>query len=263
MLIDTHSHVDRYDRDGGSALKSALAEITQNRILTISNSMDLPSYERNLEIAELCNLVLPIFGVHPWNASQYANHLEDLELAIGQTPMLGEIGLDFHFIEDPSAYPAQVRVFEFLLAEASQRGMIAQLHTKGAELEVLRLLDNYRIPAAIVHWYSGPREVFKKMVARGFYFTVGVEVLYSERIQSIAREIPKEKLLTETDNPGGPKGFIGYPGMPTLLNDVVQGVAWARNTTVEQITNTVESNFLRLIRCDSRLNEIRSVVWGE
>ena len=156
MLIDTHSHVDRYDRDGGSALKSALAEITQNRILTISNSMDLPSYERNLEIAELCNLVLPIFGVHPWNASQYANHLEDLELAIGQTPMLGEIGLDFHFIEDPSAYPAQVRVFEFLLAEASQRGMIAQLHTKGAELEVLRLLDNYRIPAAIVHWYSGP-----------------------------------------------------------------------------------------------------------
>ena len=94
MFIDAHSHVDRYDLVDEQALGSALAEITQHRILTISNSMDLPSYKRNLEISEMCSLVLPTFGVHPWNAPEYANRLDDLSKAIEQSPMIGEIGLD-------------------------------------------------------------------------------------------------------------------------------------------------------------------------
>jgi TatD DNase family protein len=49
---------------------SAPAEIIQRGILTVSNAMDLSSYKRNLEISEMCNLVLPTFGVHPWNASE-------------------------------------------------------------------------------------------------------------------------------------------------------------------------------------------------
>jgi hypothetical protein len=55
MLIDAHSHVDRYDLMDGHVLESALAEIAQHRIFTISNSMDLPSYKRNLEISEKCD----------------------------------------------------------------------------------------------------------------------------------------------------------------------------------------------------------------
>ncbi len=104
MFIDTHSHVDRYDLVDEQALGSALAEITQHRILTISNSMDLPSYERNLEIGKMCSLVLPTFGVHPWNATEYANRLEDLSEAIEQSPMIGEIGLDHFFVKDTSTH---------------------------------------------------------------------------------------------------------------------------------------------------------------
>ena len=49
MLIDAHSHLDRYGED---MLESALAEITEHSIFTVANSMDLPSYRRNVEIAE-------------------------------------------------------------------------------------------------------------------------------------------------------------------------------------------------------------------
>jgi TatD DNase family protein len=94
MLIDAHAHVDRYDLVGERALESALGEITQHRIFTISNSMDYPSYRRNVEISEMCDLVLPTFGVHPWNAREYADRLEDLSAAIERSPMIGEIGLD-------------------------------------------------------------------------------------------------------------------------------------------------------------------------
>lgn len=248
MFIDAHSHIDRYDLVDEQALETALAEIVQHRILTVSNSMDLPSYKRNLEIGEMCNLVLPTFGVHPWNAPEYADRLDDLSEAIESSPMLGEIGLDHYFVKDTSTYPAQRTVLEFFLGAAREQGKTVTLHTKGAEREILELLDQYDLPRVIVHWYSGPLHIFREMMARGMYFTVGIEVLHSEQIKIIAQEIPTKKLLTETDNPGGPKTFTGQPGMPTLMQDVVQGVAEARGTTAESIIQTVQANMFELIR---------------
>ena len=113
MLIDAHSHVDRYGLVHEHALQSALAEIGQHRILTISNSMDLPSYRRNLEISEECDLVLPVFGAHPWNAPEYVDRLQDLSGAVEASPMIGEIGLDHYSVEDAATYPEQRRVFEY------------------------------------------------------------------------------------------------------------------------------------------------------
>lgn len=250
MLIDTHSHLDRYDE---CMLESALAEIAQHRIFTVSNSMDLPSYRRNIEISGRSDLVLPTFGVHPWNAAEYADHLEDLDAAIEQSPILGEIGLDYHFVQDASQYPAQRDVFEYFLAAAESQNKIAILHTKGAEEQVLHLLDRYNIQRGIVHWYSGPLDVCRELIARGMSFTVGPEILSSDHIQTIARELPAGILLTETDNPGGPKDTIGTLGMPVLLTDVIRMLAKVRENTVETITRTVESNFLQLIRDDARL----------
>ena len=67
MSIDAHSHVDRYDLVDEQALGSAPAEITQHGILTIGNSMDLPSYERNLEISEMCKITT----AHPYDSTAH------------------------------------------------------------------------------------------------------------------------------------------------------------------------------------------------
>ena len=260
MYLDAHSHVDRYDLVDEQALDSALAEIRQHRILTISNSMDLPSYQRNLEIGERCRWVVPIFGVHPWQAPDYADRLDELGEAIEQSPMIGEIGLDHHFVEAPAAYPAQRKVLEFFLDAARDQDKIVTLHTKGAEGQVPALLDQVDLPRVIVHWYSGPLDIFRELVAGGVYLTVGIEVLYSEHIRTIAQEIPLGQLLTETDNPGGPSGFLGEPGRPVLIQEVVRGVAAARGTTVEAILQAVRANWLALIGEDPRLSELGAVL---
>jgi TatD DNase family protein len=261
MLIDAHAHIDRYDLVNRETLDSAVQEISQDRIFTVSNSMDLPSYERNLAIAERCRFVLPIFGVHPWNAPEYAGCLEDLAPAIEQSPMLGEIGLDFHFIKDTSQYPSQQMVLEFFLPAAREQEKIVSLHTKGAEEEILRLLDDYDIQRAIVHWYSGPLDVFQELVTRGVYFTVGISVRYSEHVRTIAREVPSAQLLTETDNPGGPKGFIGGRGMPSLIRDVARALAELRGVSFETIVQTVQANFEALVQDEPMLaNRYTSVL---
>jgi len=169
--------------------------------------------------------------------------------------MIGEIGLDHYFVEDASAYPAQRKVLDYFLGVAEDQEKTISLHTKGAEKEVLELLDRYDIPRVIVHWYSGPVDIFREMVARGVYFTVGIEMLHSEHLQTIAQEIPLGRLPTETDNPGGPKGFIGEPGMPALLKDVVRGIAEVKKTTVEAIVQTVHASLTELIRGDPWLTD--------
>jgi TatD DNase family protein len=177
--------------------------------------------------------------------------------------MIGEIGLDHHFVDDASAYPDQQRVFEYFLSVAGEQDKIVSLHTKGAEREVLELLDRYHIRRAIVHWYSGPLDIFRELATRGVYLTVGIEVLYSEHIQAIARAIPPGQLLTETDNPGGPKEFIGEPGMPVLVKDVLRGIAEARRTTAPAIAQAVQANLMELIRDDPWLTDTYNTMLKE
>ena len=242
-LIDAHVHLDSYSDE----IDSVLEEISKHRILTISNSMGIPSYERNIEIGSACDFVIPTFGIHPWTAHKYADQLKNLNQYIERSPMIGEIGLDYYFDEDPAHYPAQRNVFKHFLQTARDQNKIVNLHTKGAERDVLNLLKQYEIRRAIVHWYSGPMDVLHEFVGFGAYFTIGVELAFSDHIKAIAKAVPMDRLLTETDNPGGIKWLTGKPGMPLVISDVIRELAKVKNTPPETIIKTVDSNFVKLI----------------
>lgn len=254
MLIDAHAHLDHYRDD---ELDSVLDEIERHQIFTISTAMNGDSFRRGLEIGERSRYVLPTFGIHPWNAHEYAGRLAEMEESVELSPMLGEIGLDYHFVKEASRYPAQNQVLEFFLDAARAQGKIVNLHTKGAEGEILDLLERFEIERAIVHWYSGPLDIFHELVTKGFCFTVGLDVLGSEHIQTIASELPDGQLLTETDNPGAWRWLKDDRGMPHHIQDVVATLAELRGTTAAAIEATVQSNFARLIRDDPWLAGIR------
>ena len=149
-------------------------------------------------------------------------------------------------------------MFEFFLEAAKEQNKIVNLHTRGAEKEVLVLLKKYEIQRAIIHWYSGPLDILDKLVDTGAYFTIGVEVLDSEHITTIAQVLPAERLLTETDNPGGQMWLRGILGMPSLIKEVIQILAEVKNTTEQVIIQTIETNFARLIQGDPWLSEINA-----
>ena len=255
MLIDAHAHLDHYDEP-----REALARIERRRILTLANSMDPASYERNLALAEGCPLVLPSFGIHPRRAPEHADHLADLGPLIDRSPMLGELGLDFHWVRDEDAYPHQVRVFEFLVRAAAEHDKIVNLHTKGAERRILDTLRAFGVKKAIVHWYSGPLDVLDEMIAEGYLFTVGVEVLYSEKIRAVARTIPTRQLLSETDNPGGHRWLAGEAAPPEIIADVVAAIAGLKGLPPEKMEAAIQANFMRLIRGDPRLSGAQALL---
>jgi TatD DNase family protein len=250
MLIDAHAHIDKY----GDLADKALNETERYRIFTISNSMDLLSYQANMEIAEKCKYVLPAFGIHPWNAHEYDTRLAEIDDFINKSSMLGELGLDYYFVKEKERYDAQRVVLEYFLGKASEQKKIVNLHTRGAEEDILRLLEKHNIQRAIIHWYSGPVKVMKKLLDRGYYFTVGVEILFSQHIRKIAGNIPDELILTETDNPGGYEWLAGTPGMPGVLQEVVLEIAHLRKLEFEDCVDMIQANFERLIVDDEGVN---------
>jgi TatD DNase family protein len=250
MLLDAHTHLDHYD---GRTLDVALDQIAAQRILTVTVAVDPPTYARTLEIAARSPLILPCFGIHPWQAHRYANDLAAIEPLIETSALLGEIGLDYVWDEDPAHYPAQRAVFAHFLQAASAQDKIVNLHTKGAEHDVVTLLDRYGLRRAIVHWYSGPRDAFDALIAQGCYFTFGVETLHSASIQALAQHAPLERLLTETDGPEGLRWLTGEVGMPRHINGVLQTLADLRGLSVADVTSLVVANWQRLIAGDRRL----------
>lgn len=254
MLLDIHTHIDAYRDD---SLDYVLGEIKQNKILSVSNSMDYLSYKRNCEIGEKNNLVLPIFGIHPWNAPHYVDKLDSLKPYIEESLMLGEIGLDYHFVKDPHQQIAQRTVFEFFLNEAKRLEKVVIIHTKGAEDDVLRMLKHYSIERAVIHWYSGPIDCFRGFSDMGCYFTIGFMVCHSDFVRVMARRLPPERILTETDNPGGFEWYSKKQGMPSLITDIIKEIARVRNRNRTDIENTIWDNFMNMLTYEER-----SVIMG-
>jgi TatD DNase family protein len=253
MLIDAHVHLDKY----GELLDTALNEIQDKQIFTVATAMDLPSYLELKKIGERSNLVLPTFGIHPRRAAEYADRLPEICRHIESSPAIGEIGLDFHWVKDASTYPAQRKVLKYFIAAAGEQNKFVNLHTKAGEKEILDLLEKYDVKRAIIHWYSGPMDILHTMAEFGCYFTIGVEVHYSDHIKEIAKAVPDHLLLTETDNPGGLKWLGGEIGMPTAIKNVIGALAELRQSTREQIESLVQTNFMRLIGNDPWLREIK------
>lgn len=230
-----------------------LETIERQRIVTFGVSIDVPSFVRTERIAALSKFVAPSFGIHPWEAPGYANSIDDLDGCAERRPMIGDTGLDYRFVTDECLYPAQRQVFERLLDLARDQDKVVGVHCTGAEQDTADHLARSGVDRGIIHWYSGSLDVLSQLIETGLMFGVGVEMLHSDHIRDVARATPADRLLTETDNPGGLRRLIGETGYPALIGDVVDELSNVRGVTRNELLATVRTNMTRLIENDARL----------
>jgi TatD DNase family protein len=246
MYVDAHAHLDKYDPE----LPEMLDEMEQNEIFTVGVSMNPESYAKS-RIADQSPWVVTSFGVHPWDAPEFCGRLETIDPFIDGSPMIGEIGLDYYFVTDPQKHAIQREVFKYFVQKGISQGKILNIHSKGAEADVDRILGELGAKRAIIHWYSGPKRELQRLIEKGFYFSVGVEVLSSSHIQAIMKVIPASQLLTETDNPGGYRWLTGKLGRPSLIRSIVEVISDIRAWSQWETKRLIVDNFLRLAGQDS------------
>lgn len=246
--IDAHTHLHSYR---GEERARAIAEIREFGIRSLAVAMDLETYTATKTFAAEVEGVIPCCGVHPARAAAEVGNLALYAPYLAEAAVIGEIGLDRVWV-DIDTYPAQLTVFEYFLAAARDLGKPVNLHTKGAEADILSYLRQYHINGALIHWYSGPWDVFEALVADGHYFTISVEVLYSDEIRAFAKAIPLPQLLLETDNPTGLPWLSGRDGMPAVITEVYEAVAALRGMSVEVLSEIVEQNLRHYLRTNAK-----------
>jgi TatD DNase family protein len=247
MLVDVHAHLH-----GVEDLEKVLGEAYQagvGKIMAVS--CDIESYEKTCAVKSDLVKIYPALGIHPWNATSGLNELEKALDKLKNTRFVGEIGLDHVSLKDSKEHAAQLKVFTAFLEACKGTSKVVNIHSAGAEEQVLSMLQTYEIKHANMHWFDAaeqrkPLELVPKIIDLGYYVSVTPAVATSNNVRELVRMVPLENLLTETDT----HPLVKYgeaPSAPKMVKTAVEGIARIKSRTVDEVENAIAQNFARLV----------------
>ena len=245
-LVDTHSHIDMPDFDNLDLIIANAKNAGVKKI--ILPSVDVNSFEKVLEISEKYNEVYAALGIHPTEAQNAKDEdFEKISELSSNTKVvaIGECGLDYYwdktFInEQKSAFSKQIEI-----AKALKKPIL--VHDREAHKDTFDLLTeniNDEIPV-IMHCFSGSLEFAKECVKKGFYIALGGVVTFknAKKVHEIAKQIPLEHLLLETDAPYlTPVPFRGKRNEPAYVKFVAEKIAELRGISFEEVAEITTKN---------------------
>lgn len=184
-------------------------------------------------------------GAHPWYISDGRVTEKDIELLLelmGETPYLGEIGLDFSFRYCVDGLQElQVKAFTKICARAAElsrngQPRVLSMHTVRSVNAVLDILEQTGASQAcvpIIHWFSGSSDELQRAIKLGCWFSVGEMSLKTKRGREYAKVYPKDKLLIETDLPFSDHTNISSADIVDSLKRALIGLSEARGYSVQ------------------------------
>jgi len=262
VWVDSHCHLDDasyHDRD--ETLQRA-REV--GVALLVTTAEDLASSALTLDIAERYPEVYATLGIHPNKAGGMGPG--DLQ-ALGELARhpkvvaIGEIGLDFY--RDRAPRETQERVFRLQLELAAELHLPVVVHQRQALEDCLRLLEPWARarsargeapPFGVMHCFSGDVAAAQRCVDLGFLVSVAGPVTFptAGRTQEVARALPAQGLLLETDAPVlAPQGHRGRRNEPAYLIETAAKVAALRGISLEELARTTTANALGVYRLNA------------
>jgi TatD DNase family protein len=249
--VDAHIHLS--DEEYAGTVDEIVREAKDSHVVAlVSNSMDLKTSIRSLELAEQYpGMVYAALGIHPWtvNALTEDELQQTLDLISKQRHnksliAIGEIGLDFKYM---TIWDKQMKVFDSLLHTAEELRLPAIIHSRGATAQIVDMLPSYKVKKVLLHWFSNPISALSKAVEMGCYISEGAPTVYSNGIRDVVKRVPLANLLTETDGPVRffKKPFSGKRTTPAFIPDVVKAIAEIKKADIEAVAEQIGSNFER------------------
>ncbi|QFT21568.1 putative deoxyribonuclease YcfH [Pseudomonas sp. THAF187a] len=253
MLIDSHCHLDRLDlaAHGGSldAALDAARAAGVGHFLCIGVSADNAATVKGL--AERYADVDCSVGIHPLDLEPGAAPALDWllgELAHPKVVAIGETGLDYHY--EPESAGLQQASFRLHLEAARITGKPVIVHTREARADTLALLREAALPqAGVLHCFTEDWEMARAALDIGFYISLSGIVTFrnAEALREVARQVPADRLLVETDSPYlAPVPHRGKPNLPQYVREVAEYLAVLRGVSYETLAEQTSSNFKRL-----------------
>lgn len=250
MFVDSHCHIDFEDLAAqGEALFERMAAARVSHAVCIG--VNLETQERVLRLAEARPNVFATVGVHPETTDCEEPDVARL-LALASHPRvigIGETGLDYYWHKDRPAW--QRERFRVHIAAAKAIGKPLVIHTRDSAEDVLRILREEGAGAVggVMHCFTENLAVAEEALALGFYISFSGIVTFKNatQIKDVARSIPLDRILIETDAPYlAPTPYRGKLNEPSLVPYVAAEIARLRGIDIEQVGQATSANFFRL-----------------
>ena len=253
-VADSHTHIDMpaFDHDREAAVARARAAGVTD--LLIAGGVDAEDgHRRALRVGEQFGVPVSA-GIHPHEAKLATDAIYDELEGLAREKRIvaiGEIGLDFHY--DHSPRDVQREVFRRQVRLARDVGLPLVIHTREADDETAAILEEEgaRETGGVIHCFTGAEELARRALALGFYVSFSGIVSFprSETIQAVARSLPVDRLLVETDSPFlAPPPHRGERNEPAFVVEVARKVAALRGVSVEDVGAASAANFRALFR---------------
>ena len=251
-LFDTHAHYDdgAFDADRDALLAALPA---QGVSLVLNPGCDLPSSRKAIALAEQYPHVYAAVGVHPENCGDWEDGflLELRQLAAkAKVRAIGEIGLDYYWEENPSR-ALQQNVFRWQMELADSLGLPVIVHDREAHGDSLDIVREFPHVRGVFHCYSGSVEMARELVKRGWMISFTGVLTYknAKKAVEVAREIPLEHLMIETDSPYmAPVPCRGRRNDSTLVRYVCEKLAEIKGISPEDCARITLENGRRFFR---------------
>ena len=252
MLVDSHCHLEYKGlvEDQAGALSRA-REAGVGAFLNISTKQR--EWEQVVATATREIDVFASVGIHPHEADQHEDLGQGVLLAATENPRvigIGETGLDYYY--EHSDRVTQAKLFRMHIDVARETGLPVIIHTRDAEDDTFQILteemEKGAFPA-LIHCFTASAEFGRKVLDLGLTISLSGIVTFknAEELQAVAKEVPEDRLLVETDSPFlAPVPHRGRPCEPAYVADTAEFVAGLRETDAERLADQTTANFSRL-----------------
>jgi len=253
-FVDSHAHLDSED------FAPDLPEVLQrarvagvDRILTVGClTAESESAARVLGLLASQPDLLGAAGVHPHDAKCFTPEMGEKLISLlahSKIVGLGEIGLDFHYDYSPRDQQRDAFRQQLRIAQALQKPVI--IHTREADEETRQILSEELQSAAagVLHCFTSDEKTAEFALGLGFYISFGGIISFrnADRLRAIARQIPSDRLLIETDCPYlAPVPYRGKRNEPSFVVRVAEVLAGERGVSAAEIGEQTKANFNRL-----------------
>jgi TatD DNase family protein len=262
MFIDSHAHLDvsQYDADRAAVIARAREASVEMLLEICGSDVGEGSLEKGLKLVEEYPFIFGAVGLHPHEARLYDDALETKLLAISRRDKIigwGEIGLDYHY--DHSPRDTQRRVFARQLELARESKLPAIIHTREADDDTIAILrDSWAGRGGagiggIIHCFTGTQALADAALDMGFHISFSGVLTFkaAEELRAVARRVPPERLLAETDCPFlAPIPYRGKRNEPAYVIETVKKLAELHGVPIAEMARLTTGNFKRLFHLD-------------
>ncbi|KYH29630.1 TatD family hydrolase [Clostridium colicanis] len=255
MIFDSHAHYDddSFDEDR----EKVIEEIHNNGVIAVLNcGASFQGAKDSVKLAEKYDFFYAAVGIHPENAYELTEETLKEIREMTKNPKvkaIGEIGLDYYWEENPPK-DVQKEVFRKQMALAKDLGLPVVIHDREAHGDTLEIMKEFPEVKGVVHCFSGSVEFARECLKLGYYigFTGVITFKNAKKIIEVAKEVPMDRILVETDAPYmAPTPHRGKRNQSDYIKFIIEKIAEIKEVSPGFMENLTINNAKNLLKIKS------------